>query len=273
MDRVKAGFVIAVNPFNANQQKRIPLVPAVPGNGVAESQDAVDAFIFWTRDPRNILANADELDKRGFHYYVMTTITGYPHELEPSMVSTAKSLTAMRELAQKIGPQRVIWRYDPVFLSNITDENFHRKNFSVLSQALSGSVKRVIISLYSDYQRSHERIKILEQAGVFRMLKPGEARTGQLQPSGHQQSELLTDLAGSAAAAGMEIQSCASHDDFSSCGIKPGACIDSVLINTLWGIELKGRDKNQRPHCLCSKSVDIGSYNSCTAHCVYCYAS
>jgi len=292
MERVKAGYVIWVNPFNANQQKRISLVPKnfnqtpslkVPGSftlsGSLEvpgsftlspsmkvpagkgAEDGVDAFVFWTRNPRNILANAGELTERGFNFYVMVTVTGYPNELEPSMIKTSKVLAAMKELALKIGSERVIWRYDPIFLSSITDENFHRSNFSALAQALSGSVNRVIISFYNDYQKSHERIKILQNAGIFRMIKIDDMYAG-----------LLTDMAKSAEAAGMEIQSCASEKDFSPYGIKPGACIDKSLINKLWGIELKNKDKNQRPHCLCCQSIDIGAYNMCSANCIYCYA-
>jgi hypothetical protein len=70
----------------------------------------------------------------------------------------------------------------------------------------------------------------------------------------------------------MEIQSCALKEDYSSLGIKPGACIDPALIGRLWGLEFKGKDKNQRPNCLCCQSVDIGTYGVCEAHCVYCYA-
>jgi hypothetical protein len=264
MERIKAGYAVAVNPFNANQQKRISLIPGEAGEKSrvpAVNMDGVDAFVFWTRDPRHILANADELEERGFHYYVMTTVTGYPHELEPHMVNTEKVLSAMRELARKIGPERVIWRYDPILLSNVTNEDFHRTNFNALAHSLSGSVRRVIISLYNEYQKAQWRFDVLRKAGVLEIMKAGAGL-----------GELLADLAQSAGAAGMEIQSCATQEDFSLFGIKPGACIDGGLINKLWGVELKGKDKNQRPHCLCRQSVDIGTYGICAAHCVYCYA-
>jgi hypothetical protein len=153
----------------------------------------------------------------------------------------------------------VIWRYDPVLLSSITDEDFHRKNFDVLAQNLSGSVRRVIISLYSEYKGAKQRLEALEKTGVLRMIEAN--------PAG-----LLADFAQSAGAAGMEIQSCALKTDFSLYGIRPGACIDAELLRRLWGLEFKVRDKNQRPNCLCCQSVDIGSYRICGAHCVYCYA-
>jgi hypothetical protein len=171
----------------------------------------------------------------------------------------------MKELARKIGPDRVIWRYDPVLLTDLTDEDFHRKNFSALADNLAGSVRRVIISIYDEYRGAKVRLAGLEKTGKLRLLDTSDGFAAGL-------AELLTGFAESAKAAGMEIQSCAEEGDFSPYGIKPGACIDAELINKLWGFEFKGKDKNQRPHCLCCKSVDVGSYGICDAHCVYCYA-
>jgi len=47
----------------------------------------------------------------------------------------------MKKLAQKIGQDRVIWRYDPVILTSITDEDFHHRNFDFLARELAGSVR------------------------------------------------------------------------------------------------------------------------------------
>ena len=257
MGRLNAGYVDAVNPFNRNQVRRISLVPRS-----ANAVDGVDALVFWTRDPRHILANAEALTQRGFFFYVMVTITGYPRELEPSMTRAHKICAAVKELSRKIGPERVIWRYDPIFMSSITDEDFHRRNFSELARELAGSVRRVIISLYNEYRGAKLRIDAMERMGVFQMGQHDAASLG----------GMLSDLAKSAGAAGMEIQSCAEEVSLEPFGIKGGACIDAALINKLWGLELKGKDKNQRPYCLCCQSVDIGAYKACNSGCVYCYA-
>jgi len=258
MERVGAGFVDVPNPYNASQIKRVSLIPA---KGCTAPEDGVDAFVFWTREPRHILVNADELTERGFPFYVMVTVTGYPDALEPDMPSAPDVLTAMKELARKIGAERVIWRYDPILLTSVTGEDFHRRNFSELARNLAGSVRRVIISIYDEYREARLRLFELERKGKLKMIDS----TGDL-------SGLLADLARSAEAAGMEMQSCAEKEDFSSIGIKQGACIDAALVEKLFGLELGGKDKNQRPHCLCCKSVDIGAYGTCEARCVYCYA-
>jgi len=226
-----------------------------------DAADGVDAFVFWTREPKNILANTDELEKRGYRFYVMVTITGYPEELEPDAPDTSKVLANMKKLSQKIGQDRVIWRYDPVILTSVTDEDFHRRNFDFLARELAGSVRRVIISIYDEYPAAKKRLELKENLGFLKMLETNDSLP-----------QLLCDFTKSADAAGMEIQSCAEKEDFSSLGIKGGACIDAALINKLWGIKTAGKDKNQRPFCLCCKSVDIGAYGTCAAHCVYCYA-
>jgi len=258
MERVNAGFVETANPYNPRQIKRVSLAPMREG---MSREEGVDLFVFWTRDPRHILANADELTNCGFPFYVMVTVTGYPDALEPDLPPAPEVLMSMKELARKIGPDRVMWRYDPVILTSITDMDFHRANFNSLAQNLAGSVRRVIVSVYDEYREAKLRLYGLERAGKLRMLEPTDGLSG-----------LLTDLAKSAEAAGLKIQSCAEKEDFSSLGIKPGACIDAALINQLWGLELGGKDRYQRPNCLCCKSVDIGAYGTCDARCVYCYA-
>ena len=258
MEKLDEGFIDVTNPFNARQVKRVSLIRRTAD---MKPDEGVDLLVFWTRDPRNILANADELTQRGFLFYVMVTVTGYPPELEPDMPPTLEALAAMKELEKKIGEDRVIWRYDPVVLTTITDEDFHRRNFNAIAQNLAGAVRRVIISVYDEYRSAKRRMDGLEKAGVLRLLDTGDGPAG-----------MLADLAKSAGVAGMEIQSCAEKEDYSSIGIKPGACIDRELIGRLWGLEFKGKDKNQRPNCLCCQSVDIGSYGTCEARCVYCYA-
>jgi len=255
MARVDAGFCETVNPFNRNQVRRVSLKPK------SIDPDGVDALIFWTRNPKHILENADDLEKRGFKFYVMVTVTNYPKIFEPCMTKADKVCDSMKKLAEKIGQDRVIWRYDPIFVTNISDENYHWKNFEVLSQMLSGSVRRVIISLYQEYKRSEKRIDFLKSQGL--QIKPHSAA---------ELSGLLIDMAQIAKSADLEIQSCAQAESLEPYGIKPGACIDAQLINKLWGCDLKGKDKNQRANCLCCQSVDIGAYGSCTAGCVYCYA-
>jgi hypothetical protein len=259
MERVRAGVVEVANPYNSSQIKRIPLVPMREG---MKPEDGVDAFVFWTRDPKHILANAQELSVNGYPFYVMVSVTGYPNALEPNQASVPEVLESMKELSCKIGKEKVIWRYDPVILTDITGNEFHCRNFKKLSQDLSGYVKRVIISIYDEYPKAARRLGDLVNEGKLKSL---DMNFDDLYGN-------LLDFKESSLEAGMEIQSCAEKENYSSIGINSGACIDAALLEKQFGIKISGRDKNQRANCLCCKSTDIGSYNTCAARCVYCYA-
>jgi hypothetical protein len=214
------------------------------------------------------LTHGDALEGRGYRFYVMTTLTGYPAVLEPNMPAPEAVMAAMEGLAEKLGPERSIWRYDPLFLSDCTAPAFHRRNFRRLSRGLKGKVRRVIISVYDEYGGAKQRVAALEKAGTLMPL-PHYTPEGTLLP---EVRELLSELAGMAREAGMAMYACAEAENLEDLGISAGSCIDGKLIADLWGIKTAGKDKNQRPHCRCAPSVDIGAYGSCPAGCVYCYA-
>jgi hypothetical protein len=264
LERLDAGFVEVRNPFNAARIRRVSLLPG-----------DVDAVVFWTRDPVSIAKHGADMEKRGYPFYVMVTLTGYPALLEPGRPAEAGVIAAMRSIAGQFGAGRVIWRYDPVLLSTVTGAKFHRDNFAALASKLNGAVRRSIISIYDDYKAARRRLAALEagsgepaETGVFRRMAhyDGEGRvTPELR-------RLLADLADISRDNGMAMQSCAEAEDLSALGIRPGACIDGGLAAALWGTAAPGKDKNQRPRCLCAAAADIGSYGPCPAGCVYCYA-
>jgi hypothetical protein len=254
LERLDAGFVDVKNPFNPRQIRRVSLLPSV-----------AEVFAFWTRDPGSILEHAEDLERRGYRFYVMTTLTAYPGILEPNTPPADTVIQTMKDLAQKITPERVIWRYDPIFLSNFTDFEFHRRNFAHLAARFNGAVRRVIVSVYDEYSAAERRLAALEQSGTLKRLPHNDPV---LDPALRQ---LFAELACIARAQGMEIQSC-SEEDLSVFGITAGACIDGEYITKHFGIKAPGRDRGQRrPLCRCVQSVDIGSYGHCPAGCVYCY--
>ena len=98
----------------------------------------------------------------------------------------------------------------------------------------------------------------------FPVIEPDEAR----------KIKLAADLAGIAGSYGITLRSCADKTDYTSSGIQPSHCVDSILISKLIGKGISSaKDPNQRKECLCVKSVDIGSYNTCIHGCSFCYAN
>lgn len=253
MGRLKSGFVDVVNPFNPNQQRRVDLEP-----------ESVDAIIFWTRNASPLLKHLPLMDEMGYRYYFLYTITGYPKILEENLPPLQSAIGTFKRLSDSIGPERIIWRYDPIVISSITDPDYHRRNFENIARALSHHTGRVVVSFVNMYKKVRRRLQAIskESAVGFRDPEAGEIEA------------LSRDLATIAASNALEIQSCAEDPDFSQSGIKPGKCVDNYLLNSSFHTNLPYRkDPHQRKACLCTASVDIGAYDTCGYRCVYCYAN
>ena len=271
--RVRAGYCVVKNPFFQKKQYRISLRP-----------EDVDCFVFWTRFPKTIMPYLDELEALQYRYYFLYTVVDYPGALEPSAPSVERRIGLFQGLAHKIGAERIVWRYDPIYLSQATDFPYHLDRFRVLSERLKGYTKRVILSFYDPYRKTEGRLQALP--AEFRPAEipgtstdapsqeAGEPALPQSAPGSPALLRFVSRLAETAKAAGMEIQSCAEKIDLTSAGVPPGACIDAGLIRSLFSIQVpEKKDPNQRKLCRCVQSRDIGAYNTCIQGCVYCYAT
>jgi hypothetical protein len=248
MERLRGGEVDVANPFRPG-----------PGRRVSLRREDVDAFVFWSRDPRPFLCHLAEIDERGYPYYFLITLTGYPRALEPAVPAVDAALPFFRELAARLGRRRLIWRYDPVLFTPATPRAFHVDNFSRLAGLLAPCAFRVIVSFFDPYPKARRR---LHRAGIDAAAAAGTP---------DQQAGLLAGFAVAAAGSGLEIQSCA--EAATAAGVPPGPCIDVGLLNELFSLNLAGRkDPGQRKLCLCQQSVDIGRYGACGHGCLYCYA-
>lgn len=249
MNRATAGWCDVPNPFNARQVSRVSLAP-----------EDVEALVFWTRDPRPLLPHLSRLDGIGLKYLFQFTLVEYPPALHPGMPPLAQRLDAFRRLADSIGPDRVLWRYDPIVLTPVCDTQFHLRNVETLSKVLEGFTKRMTVSLLEPYRKIRKRL--------------AQARVDLLAPRETELSGMLSDLAALAKSRGMEPQSCADEAELAGFGFSAGACVDGELLQRLFGAAPgKGKDKHQRPACRCAPSRDIGMYDACPAGCVYCYAT
>ena len=254
-NRLKQGYCQVANPFNPNQVKTVEL-----------SQQEIDAFVFWTRNPLPFFEVLDFMETQQFLSIFLITLTNYPTELEPYLPPTNQVLETFNRLANKIGKERIAWRYDPIILSNKMPFSWHLENFSALAQKLSGKINRCIISFADFYKKTNTNLKPLEKSG-WKFLAKEEAL--------EQAGEFLSELKRIANDNGFNIFSCCeSHISFLEAGIQQGACIDINWLQKLAKKTISSkRDKNQRPNCQCAKAIDIGKYHTCKHGCKYCYAT
>lgn len=246
INRIKEGYLYVKNPMNAHQISKIDLSPEI-----------VDCIVFWTKNPINIMDKLDEL--KDYQYYFQITLTGYGRDVEPGLPDKNKILIpAFKELSEKIGKKRTIWRYDPILINSKYTKEYHYRAFVKIADELKDYTEKVIISfvdLYAKTQRNTAGLHI-ENTSNEEML------------------EIAGTLAEIAHSHGLQIESCAEAIDLESVGVAHGHCIDKNLIEELIGFPLKvEKDKNQRPECGCMESVEVGAYNTCKNGCKYCYAN
>jgi hypothetical protein len=252
INRVRQGWCLVPNPFNTNQVSRVPLLPG-----------EVDAFVFWSRNPRPLMKYLDELDDLGFRYYFLFTVIGYPSGIDPGAPPLSASIRTFQQLSARVGRQRTIWRYDPIVLSDLSGTGFHESNFRLVAERLKGATDRCVISFVKPYRKARARMEA---------AAPGASAPVDF--SSLPVRTLLNAISGTARENGMEMFSCASEMDFSEFGIYPSRCIDSDLISKLFGVRINPpKDPCQRKECGCAASRDIGMYDSCVFGCSYCYAT
>ena len=243
-EKLKQGFVDVPNPINPKQIRRVDL-----------GFENVDCIVFWTKNPAKILSRLTELAE--YNFYFQFTLNAYNQIFEPNVPILKERIETFKQLSDLIGPERIKWRYDPIFLCEDINCNGHIEKFNYLAKSLNGFTNECTISFLDSYRKSDKR------------LKPYTVR---------QLSEIeIIDLAKSFAEIALnnniQLYTCAEKIDLSEIGIKHGSCIDKAFVESLTGklLHIKN-DKNQRTECGCYSSVDIGQYRTCGHGCLYCYA-
>jgi hypothetical protein len=255
VNRIRAGYCTVPNPFNRKQISYVSLYP-----------EDVEAIVLWTRNPQPLIPHLKELEQRGHRFYFQYTVMDNPRSIDTKTPALPSSLKTFQSLSDLIGPERVVWRYDPIVFSTITGARFHADTFERIAKALRGYTFRAVISVLDVYPKAHKRLRELKEKGVEIVDYRGT--------SSQRFDELMYALANAAAENKMEIVSCAETIDLRPYGIHPGKCIDDDLIEKVFEITTAHKkDPFQRQVCGCVVSKDIGMYDTCVLGCQYCYAT
>ena len=156
MNRIRDGYCLVPNPHNAKQVSRVSLHP-----------NDVEAIVFWSKNPAPLLPHLGKLDKLGFHYYFQFSLNDYPRALEPNIPSLNDRVATFKDLSRLVGPLRVVWRYDPIIISDVTPFEFHRERFTWIAEELKGATHRVMVSIVDFYQKTERRLSQLEKEEGF----------------------------------------------------------------------------------------------------------
>ncbi len=245
-NRLREGYVLVRNPMNARQISRISLSP-----------EAVDGIVFWTKNPVPMLSRLGELEP--YPYYFQFTLTAYGRDVEPNLPGkNGVLIPAFQELSRMAGRERVVWRYDPIFLSDRYTVEYHCRYFRVLAAKLGEYTEKCTVSFLDFYRSTARNMRSLH----IREMTAAQQR---------EMMERFSEIAGEY---GLYIDTCSEAISLEDLGVSHASCVDRERLERIGGYRLNvGRDRNQRKECGCAASVDIGAYDTCGNGCLYCYAT
>ena len=243
VNRLKAGFVLVRNPYNPRSVTRYRLSPEV-----------VDLIGFCTKNPAPMLPHLDLLRPYGQYWYV--TITPYGKEIEPGVPDKREVLDSFRRLSDTVGPDRMGWRYDPVFISGDYPAERHIKAFEYMAQTLSGYTRTAVISFVDLYEKTKRNFPEVRPVTAEQRLLLGKA---------------FVEIAGQY---GMTLRPCGEGDELAPFGADCSGCMTVAMYEQALGRRLKvPKTAPARKECACYLGGDIGAYNTCGHLCRYCYAN
>lgn len=241
INRVEAGFVDVRNPFNQKLVSRIYF-------------SDVDLIMFCSKNP---LPMINKLDILNVPVLFHVTITSYGKDVEPNIPDKRLIIEGVKKLSLVLGIDNVVVRYDPIFLSDKYNVDYHIKAFDKLCKNLNGYVNKIIVSFMDEYKNVRSNKNILKYRAFTRedYKKIGEA----FSKSAHDN--------------GMSVQTCFEDEDLTEYGFVKGECLSHELAYILTGKKFKSSNVRKEKKCECVQMVDIGDYNSCMHMCKYCYAN
>lgn len=285
-NRLKKGYCVWYNPFNQKPSY--------------VSFQNCKVVVFWTKNPKPILPYLHELDERGIHYYFQVTLNDYVLEgLEPNVPSVDERVATFRELSERIGRERVVWRFDPLIVTQeLTPRELLKRIWSV-GNKLFGLTDKLVFSFIDVGAYRKVQANLIRHTTCFTKESVLSA-----EPTPTQRKEIVEGLLKIQAAwreKGWDVTLATCGEEASFPGIEHNRCIDGELMERVFAedrqlvyylrtgklvepdlfggfppLPTEGRnlkDKGQRAACGCMVSKDIGMYNTCRHFCVYCYAN
>lgn len=274
VERWKKGYVKWKNPFN--------------GVFSYVSFKNTRMVVFWTKNPKPMMKHLDFLNKNVSNFYFQYTLNDYDVEgYEGKVPSVATRIKSFIELSQKIGKEKVVWRFDPMILTDTIDVANLLKRVKNIGDQLHPYTEKLVFSFadISIYKKVASNLK-KEHINYVEFT----------QESMHEFAQGLKELNKNWH---LEIATCAEKIPLEQYGIAHNKCIDDdLMINQFshdpllmdfLGVKFEApnlfddageikktkvvKDKGQREACGCIMSKDIGQYNTCPHECVYCYAN
>lgn len=241
MNRLRAGYAMVRNPVSRNVVHKVNL-----------SRSNVDCIVFMTKNPMPMEDCLREISVMGHMYLFQVTLTPYGRSIEPNVPSKADISDCCVRIADRIGRDRMVWRYDPVAFGSRMSLDYHRRKFTMLCGEASLWTDRCVFSFLDMYGK----------LGSDFPLRP---------PTRSEGMEFMRMAVKVAEDHGLMLSHCCG-DSMGIVGISGRACLDRETFRSL-NIPYELSDNHLREGCRCVRSIDIGDYDTCLHDCTYCYAN
>ncbi len=254
--RLGKGYVRWRNPFN--------------GKDSYVSFANTRFILFWSKNPAPLIPNLHILRERGISCYVQYTLNDYEKEgLEANVPALQHRIDTFKCLVDTLGEGSVVWRFDPLVLTDTVSEESLLEKIDNIAKHLRGYTEKLVFS-FADIGSYKKVGKNLMRAGIEYKEWCDESMLSF--------AEKLSELNESW---GLQLATCSEPIALEQFNIEHNRCIDPELISRLapddailQNFLFNARtDGGQRKHCGCILSKDIGAYNSCPHGCAYCYAN
>lgn len=241
INRYREGYVDVRNPFYNSLVSRIYF-------------EDVDLLYFCTKNPLPIIPYLKEFDKP---ILFNVTITPYKNDVEVNVPNKSLIIEGVKKIAEIIGKENVYVRYDPIFLSERYNLNYHIKAFERLCSLLDGVTNHIIISFIDDYKNVRKNMSSLK---IIPFTE-------------NDYKEIGINFSRIASKYNISCQTCFEKEDLVKYGFVKEDCLSKKMAYTLTGKTYRKGRMRKENLCNCVEMVDIGFYNSCKHLCKYCYAN
>lgn len=244
LNRLEEGYVYSRNPFARENVYKLSLKP-----------EDVDCLLFCSKNYQPILKHIDGIDEK-YNILCNYTITAYGKDIEPKVPSINQSIKTLKRLSDILGENKILWRYDPILLTEKYTVEKHLETFEYMAEKITPLVYRCIFSFVDMYKKVEENmpeITPLTDEDKIKLLKG----IGEIS----KRHNLYT-------------QSCATNENYEKYAIHAAGCTTREILEHAHNVVYKNvKGTGIRENCHCIPSRDIGAYNSCLSECKYCYAN
>ena len=244
LNRLEEGYAYSRNPFARENVYRLSL----------KAED-VDCLLFCSKNYEPILKHIAGIDEK-YHILCHYTITAYGKDIEPKVPSIDQSIKTLEKLSHIVGRNKILWRYDPILLTEEYTVEKHLETFEYMAEKISSLVYRCIFSFVDMYK------KVEENMPEIIPLTPED------------KERLLKGIGEISKKYNLYTQSCATNESYEKYNIHAAGCTTKEILEQAHNVVYKNvKGTGIRENCCCIPSRDIGAYNSCLSECKYCYAN